>query len=82
MYDRIKNAVLIGYCANILAGLMGLVLMATGHIHAGASVCSLVGVSFGMAYVAEQSSEKIRGMLQPICAACTFSAYLFTLTAV
>ena len=82
MYDRIKNAVIIGYCANILAGLMGLVLMATGHIHAGASVCSLVGASFGAAYMAEQASEKIRGMLQSVCVACTFAAYLFTLMAV
>lgn len=76
-YDRGQNAVRLGYCANFLAALMGLVLIATGHIHAGVPAGLLVGASFGFAYVAEQMPDgKKRSTLVLCAAAMTVAAYL------
>lgn len=78
-YCREQNAVRLGYCANILVALVGLILVAWLS-KTGLWICALVGASFGCAYVAEQlwpSLLQVYVMVGSI--AFTVSAYLVML---
>lgn len=90
-YCREQNTVRLGYCVNVLAALMGLVLMLKGSV-AGIWVCALVGASFGVAYFSEQMQVPeihftwgpkllLNIRLQLVAAAFTVAAYLLPLIA-
>ena len=73
-YCRAQNAVRLGYCANILVALVGLLLVL--HLaREGLALCVLVGASFGCAYVAEQLQPS------PLQRYCMYMSILFTIGA-
>lgn len=83
-YCREQNAVRLGYSANILVALVGLILMSKGAL-IGIWVCALVGASFGVAYATEQmASPVIRFTWGPkvlLALPLPFLAVLFTMAA-
>lgn len=81
-YCHQNNARLIGYAANILAAVLGLVLLCLGR-HVGLYVVEAIGVSFGFAWVAEGlHAEGRRGLFVSLGAvAATVAAYILALGA-
>lgn len=75
-YCREQNAVRLGYAVNILAALVGLLLVLRGAAW-GLGICVLVGASFGACYFGEQApSGAMRSRLLWASIACTVCAYL------
>jgi hypothetical protein len=78
-YCREQNAVRLGYCVNLLAALIGLILVF--HLsRVGLWICSAVAGSLGSAYFAEQlKPSALQGYLQATGITFTVSAYMLIL---
>lgn len=79
-YCRQQNAVRLGYAVNILAALVGLLLVHLGRPE-GLWACIFVGASWGGFYFSEQSPDPWRLRLAWTGVAFTVCAYLAVLRA-
>lgn len=78
-YCRQQNAVRLGYAVNILAALVGLLLIHVGRLEEGLWACLFVGASWGSFYFSEQCPDPWRLRLAWPGVAFTVCAYLAVL---